>query len=67
MLIHRFLAILVKHLIGMLNTIPDHQHGTDALVVTDQCLYSLEIEIELSHHVLRQSHRKNKDGKPLGW
>jgi hypothetical protein len=67
MLIHRFLAILVKHLIGMFNTIPDHQHGTDALVVTDQCLYSLEIEIELSHHVLWKHHHKKENDKPLGW
>ena len=65
MILHGLLTILVKHLIGMLDTVPDHQHRTDALVVTDKCLDSLKVKVILSHQVLRHGNRQDKNGKPL--
>ena len=60
MVLHGLLAVLMKHLVSLLDTVTHHQHGTDALMVTDKCLDGFHVKVELCHHRLRQQHNKQQ-------
>ena len=56
MVLHGLLAVLMKHLVSLLDTVTYHQHGTDALMVTDKCLDGFHVKVKLCHHGLWHQH-----------